>query len=95
MLSLYLCGFLLGGLAQILIWNRITRQVNGRLPEGDQYSLSMWSLRRSNRGEINMFKIWRTHGQLFPDSYLRLCYVIALVLWLSWWLVGGLSMARA
>ena len=95
MLYLYLCVFVSGGLIQTLVWNRITRQVNERLPNAERYAVWAWSLRRSNRGEINMYRIWRTHRQLFPDSYLRLWYVTALVLWLLWWLLGGLSMAKA
>ena len=95
MVYLYFCVFLLGGLTQILIWNRITKQVNARSPEDEQYSLSIWSVQRSNRGEINMFRIWRSHRRLFPDSYLRLWYVTTLVLWLLWWILGALSMVNA
>lgn len=42
-----------------------------------------------------MFRIWRSHRRFFPDSYLRIWYVTALVLWLLWWLFGALNMANA
>jgi hypothetical protein len=71
-----------------MVWNRITRQVNAHLPEAEQYFLSRWSLRRSNMGEINMFRIWRTHRHLFLDSYLRLYYATALLLTLVWMFSG-------
>jgi hypothetical protein len=83
-LLLYFGLLFFGVLIKTLIWNRVTRQVNQQLPENEQYSLSMWSLRKSNVGEFNQFRIWRTHRRLFPDSYLRLSYATTLILTLLW-----------
>ena len=93
-ISLYLCILSSVGLIQMFVWNRITRQVNEHLPENEQYSLSIWSLRRSAKGEINQFRIWRTHRRFFPDSYLPLWYVAALVLTV-FWMFFGLSILNA
>jgi len=39
-------------------------------------------------GEINMFRIWRTHRHLFRDSNLRLYYAAALLSTLMWMFSG-------
>jgi hypothetical protein len=84
----YLFVFFSGGLVQMLVWNRITKDVNQRLPLDEQYSLSIWTLRRSAHGEFNQFRIWRTHSRFFPDSYLRVSYIIALTLTIVWMFIG-------
>ena len=87
--------FLFGFVIQAIIWNRITRQVNGQLSEAEQFStLWMRGLPKSNISGSNMSRIWRAHREHFPDSYLRLCYVATLILWLSWWLFGGLGLTK-
>jgi hypothetical protein len=87
-LSVYLCVLFSGGLIEMLVWNRITKQVNQHLPMEQQYSLSIWALRRSARGEFNQFRIWRTHRTCFPDSYLRASYLTALILTIVWMFIG-------
>lgn len=84
----YLCVFFSGGVVEMLLWNRITRQVNQHLPVEEQYSLSIWALRRSARGEFSQFRIWRSHRRFFPDSYLRLSYLTTLILTIVWMFIG-------
>ena len=79
-LLVYLCVFFSGGLVEMLLWNRMTRQINQHLPVEEQYSLSIWALRRSAHGEFSQFRIWRLHRRLFPTSYLRMGYVTALII---------------
>jgi hypothetical protein len=87
-LSIYLGMFFSAGLAQTLLWNRITRDVNQRIGDGEKYSTSMWAVRRSAHGEINQFKIWHLHRRFLPDSYLRLSFSAALVLTIAWMFFG-------
>jgi hypothetical protein len=93
-LGAYLGIFFSAGLIQTLIWSRITREVNQHLPDSEQYSISVWALRRSARGEFNQFKIWQLHRHFFRDSYLRLSFVAALVLTI-FWMFFGLSILNA
>lgn len=87
-LLIYLCVFFSGGLVQTLVWNRITREVNQCLPDDEQYSVSIWSLRRPARGGFNQLQIWSAHRRFFPESYLRLWCGTALVLTVSWMFLG-------
>jgi hypothetical protein len=85
---LYLCILFSGGVSQMFIWTRMVRQINRHLPANEQYSLSIWSFWKSAWGELNQFRIWRAYRRFFPDSYLPLWYVGALVLTVSWMLFG-------
>jgi hypothetical protein len=87
-LFVYLGIFFSGGVAQTLVWNRITSEVNQRLPDSEQYSISVWALRRSARGPFNQFKIWQLHRQFFRDSNLRLLFLATLVLTILWMFLG-------
>ena len=87
-LFVYLGMFFSAGLVQTLIWNRITRDVNRHLADGEQYSSSLWAVRGSAHGEFNQFKIWHLHRRLFPDSYLRLSFLATLVLTIAWMFFG-------
>jgi len=68
--------FYSAGLAQWMVWKRITQQVNQHLPDGEHYSTSLWAFQRSARAPVNQFKIWQLHRQFFRESYLRM-FVIA------------------
>ena len=72
--------FYSAGVAQWMVWKRMTREVNRHLADSEQYSTSMWAFRRSARAPVNQFKIWRLHRQFFPESYLRLLLFATLVL---------------
>jgi hypothetical protein len=64
--------FYSAGLAQWMVWKRITREVNQQLPDSEQYPTSVWSFSpRTARAPINQIKIWRLHRQFFRESYLR------------------------
>ena len=69
----------LAGLAQWMVWKRITREVNQHLPDSEQYSTSMWAFQRSARAPVNQFKIWQLHRQFYRESYLRLLFLATLV----------------
>jgi hypothetical protein len=84
----YLGIFCSGGLINAFLWNRIARRVNQHLPENEQYSLSIWSIRRNAVDELNQLRIWRLHREFFPDSYLRLWFTVTMVLTVSWMLFG-------
>jgi hypothetical protein len=67
----YFGTFWLAGLAQWMVLKRITREVNEHLPDGEQYTTSMWAFSpRSARSPINEIKIWRLHRQFYRESYL-------------------------
>jgi hypothetical protein len=73
--------FYSAGLAQWMVWKRITREVNQHLPDCEQFPTSVWAFSpRSARAPINQIKIWRLHRQLFRESYLRLFYLATWVL---------------
>jgi hypothetical protein len=72
--------FYLTGLAQWMLWKRITREVNQHLPDSEQYSTSLWAFQRSARAPTNQFKIWQLHRQFYGESYLRLLFLAILVL---------------
>jgi hypothetical protein len=72
--------FYSAGLAQWMVWKRITQQVNQHLPDGEQYSTSLWAFQRSARAPVNQFKIWQLHRQFYRESYLRLLFLATLVL---------------
>lgn len=87
-LFVYIGIFFSGGLTQTLVWNRITGEVNQRLPESEQYSISVWALKRSARGAFTQVKIWRLHRQFFRNSHLRLLFLATLVLTILWMFFG-------
>jgi hypothetical protein len=72
--------FYAAGLAQWMVWKRITREVNQHLPDSEQYSTSLWAFQRSARAPVHQFKIWRLHRQFYRDSNLRLLFLAILVL---------------
>jgi len=73
--------FYSAGLAQWMVWKRITSEVNQHLPESERYPTSRWAFsRRSSHSPINQFKIWQLHRQFFRESYLRWLYLATLVL---------------
>ena len=75
-----------GGAVLMFIRNRMVHEVNQRLPDDEQFSLSIWALERSPG--YNHFKIWRTHQQFYRASFLRLWYATALILTLCWMYFG-------
>src|SRR5277367_3366089 len=78
---LYFGTFYLTGLAQWMVWKRITTEVNQHLPVSEQYPTSVWSFSaRTARAPINQIKIWRLHRRLFRESYLRWLYLATWVL---------------
>jgi hypothetical protein len=87
-LVVYLGVFLSAGLVEWLLWSRIAGEVNLHLPPGEQYSVSIWALRRSAHGEFNQFRIWQLHRRLFRKSYLRLVFLSALALTAFWTFFG-------
>ena len=73
--------FYLAGLAQWMVWKRITREVNQHLPDSEQYPTSVLAFSpRSSQSPINQFKIWQLHRQFFRNSYLRWLYLATLAL---------------
>jgi hypothetical protein len=81
--------FYSAGLAQWMVWKRITREVNQHLPDSEQYPTSVWAFsRRSARAPINQIKIWRLHRQFFRESYLRLLYLATWVLMILFFVLG-------
>jgi hypothetical protein len=74
----YFGVFYSAGLAQWMVWKRITREVNHRLPDSEQYSTSLWAFQRSARAPLNQFKIWQLHRQFYRESNLRLLFLAAL-----------------
>jgi hypothetical protein len=90
----YFVLFYSAGLAQWMVWKRITTEVNHHLPDNEQYSTSMWAFQRSARGPINQFKIWRLHRQFYRESYLRWLFLAMLGLMiLFFWLTFSADMA--
>src|SRR5580698_4709376 len=71
--------FYLAGLAQWMVWKRMTREVNQHLPDNEQYSTSLWAFQRSARAPVHQFRIWRLHRQFYRDSYLRWLLLVTLV----------------
>jgi hypothetical protein len=69
--------FYSAGLAQWMVWKRITTEVNQQLPDSEQYTTAVWAFSpRTARAPINQIKIWRLHRQFFRESYLRLLYLV-------------------
>ncbi len=76
------------GLAQWMVWKRITREVNQHLPDSEQYTTSVWAFSRmSARAPTNQIKIWRLHRQFFHESYLRFLYLATWVLMILFFLL--------
>jgi hypothetical protein len=68
--------FYSAGLAQWMVWKRITGEVNQQIPDSEQYTISVWSFSpKSARAPINQIRIWRLHRQFFRESYLRFLYL--------------------
>jgi hypothetical protein len=77
----YFGMFYSAGLAQWMIWKRITTEVNQHLPDSEQYPTSVLAFSpRSFQSPINQFKIWRLHRQFFRKSYLRWLYLATLAM---------------
>jgi hypothetical protein len=83
--------FYLTGLAQWMVWKRITREVNQHLPDSEQYSTSLWAFQRSARAPTNQFKIWRLHRQFYRESYLRWLFLAILVLMILFFILTVLA----
>ena len=68
-------------LAQWMVLKRMTREVNQRLPDSEQFLTSVWAFSsRTARAPTNQIKIWRLHRQFFPESYLPWLYLASWVL---------------
>ena len=81
MVLIYFGIFYSAGIAQWLVWKRMTREVNQHLPESEQYATAMWTFsRKSARAPTNQLKIWQLHRQFFRESYLRLLLLVTLAL---------------
>jgi hypothetical protein len=83
--------FYSAGLAQWMVWKRITREVNQHLPDSEQYSTSLWAIHRSARAPTNQFKIWRLHRQFYRESYLRWLFLATLVMMILFFILTVLA----
>jgi hypothetical protein len=73
--------FYFAGLAQWMVLKRMTRQVNQRLPDSEQFPTSVWSFSpRTVRAPINQIRVWRLHRQFFRESSLPWLYLATWVL---------------
>jgi hypothetical protein len=83
--------FYSAGLAQWMVWKRITREVNQHLPDGEQYSTSLWAFQRSARAPGNQFKIWQLHRRFYRESNLRLLFLATLALMILFFVLTALA----
>jgi hypothetical protein len=85
-LFIYFCIFLGGGIAILIVRDRMVVQADRWLPDDGKIRGTLWSRSRLKRGE--MFRLWRVHRRFFPNSSLRFSYVALWVLTLSWLFLG-------